>query len=368
MNETRTLLTETCNRLFSDLVTADTLRAAEAGEWPADLWAALEENGLTRPLVLEDQGGVGLNWQDTFAILYAAGYHAAPVPLAETIVASWLLAQAGIVVPEGVISLVPDERALKLTDGDSTRRVSGEVDNVPWGATAKHLLAVAVGGNINNKHFFLMDRDSVSVEPNVNIGRDPRETIRVFAATPVAVSKVPDAILYDPIRVFAALARSVQMAGAIAAVLDLCVQYAGDRVQFGRPLAKFQAIQHQLAILATEAAAAQTAAQFACRAVDVRNVQSLAVHEIAPAKIRTGEAAGKAAAIGHQVHGAIGFTDEHRLHYLTRRLWAWRSEFGAETYWAELLGSIVTVRGADELWQLITSMPDDDLGRPHENH
>ena len=157
--------------------------------------------------------------------------------------------------------------------------------------------------------------------------------------------------------IFAALARSAQMAGAVAAVLDLCVQYAGDRVQFGRPLAKFQAIQHQLAILATEAAAAQIAAQFACRAVDVTPRASLAIHEIATAKIRTGEAAGKAAAIGHQVHGAIGFTDEYRLHHLTRRLWSWRSEFGAEFLWAAHLGAIIAPWGADELWSDITSLP-----------
>ena len=179
MNETQSLLAETCNRLFSDLVTADSLRAAEAGEWPADLWSALEENGLTRPLVPEDQGGVGMSWQDTFAILFAAGYHAAPVPLAETIVASWLLAQAGIAVPEGVISLVPEEGTLKLTGGDGAWRVSGEVDNVPWGSSAAHLLAVAIQDDINIRDFFLIDRDNVSVGPDTNIGRDPRDTVRI---------------------------------------------------------------------------------------------------------------------------------------------------------------------------------------------
>ncbi|MCZ6587491.1 MAG: acyl-CoA dehydrogenase family protein, partial [Alphaproteobacteria bacterium] len=314
----------------------------------------LEENGLTRALVPEDQGGAGLGWQDVYPVLHAAGYHAAPVPLAETIVASWLLAEAEMALPEGAISLVPEENTLDLVGGDDAWRVSGQVTNVPWGESVAHVLAVAE--HDEQKKFVLLEKDGISVRPDMNIGRDPRSVVRVVDAAPVVVGEVPNAFILEPMRLFGALARSVQMAGAVAAVLDLCVQYASDRVQFGRPLAKFQAIQHQLAILATEAAAAQIAAQFACRAVDITPLASFAVNEIATAKIRTGEAAGKAAAIGHQVLGAIGFSDEHRLHYITRRLWAWRSEFGAETFWAEALGDVFTTHGADYLWPHITSL------------
>ena len=355
MNETQTLLAETCARLFGDLVTPDLLRAAEAGEWPAELWSALEDNGLTRPLVPEDQGGVGMTWQDVYPVLHAAGYYAAPVPLAETIVASWQLAQSGMPVPDGVITLADDQTSLNLAGGDGAWRVSGRLKQVPWAGSAQHILAVAK--HDQQRKFVLLESDSISVESDMNIGRDPRGAIRVLDARPVAVAEVKNAFFPVPMLLFAALARSAQMAGAVAAVLDLCVQYAGDRVQFGRPLAKFQAIQHQLAILATEAAAAQIAAQYACRAVDATPRASLAIHEIATAKIRTGEAAGKAAAIGHQVHGAIGFTDEYRLHHLTRRLWSWRSEFGAEFLWAAHLGAIIAPWGADELWSDITSLP-----------
>ena len=189
----------------------------------------------------------------------------------------------------------------------------------------------------------------------MNIGRDPRDGMVFDGTAPVAVADLSAGA--DALRVYGALARSVPMAGAAAAVLDYCVRYAGEREQFGRPLAKFQAIQHQLAGLATEAAAAQIAGQTACRAADGIDLEGGLDFEVAAAKIRAGEAAGKAAAIGHQVHGAIGFTDEHRLHYLTRRLWAWRSEFGAESYWAERLGRAVAARGADQLWLDITARP-----------
>ena len=77
----------------------------------------------------------------------------------------------------------------------------------------------------------------------------------------------------------------------------------------------------------------------------------------AVAKVRTGEAAGKAAAIAHQVHGAIGFTERHPLHESTRRLWAWRDEYGAESEWAERLGSIVGGCGPENLWPILTAPP-----------
>jgi len=78
------------------------------------------------------------------------------------------------------------------------------------------------------------------------------------------------------------------------------------------------------------------------------------IFAIAVAKSRCGEAAGKVAEIAHQVHGAIGFTHEHRLHHLTRRLWSWRDEFGVESDWSIELGRLAAAKGADGLWPLLT--------------
>jgi len=133
----------------------------------------------------------------------------------------------------------------------------------------------------------------------------------------------------------------------------LSTRYANDRVQFGQPIAKFQAIQQQLALLAEQAAAALVAVESAVSAVAAgRPSAALAV---AVAKIRTGEAAGKVAEIAHQVHGAIGFTHEHSLHRLTRRLWSWRDEFGTESRWSQELGREVMSAGANTLWPTITT-------------
>ena len=129
------------------------------------------------------------------------------------------------------------------------------------------------------------------------------------------------------------------------------MRYAGERVQFGRPIGKFQAVQQQVASLAAQAACAGASADAAVAAAE----RGDATFEIACAKARVGEAAGVAAAIAHQVHGAMGFTREHRLHRFTRRLWAWREEFGDEAYWWRWLGRIALAKHGDGLWPYLTA-------------
>jgi acyl-CoA dehydrogenase len=104
-------------------------------------------------------------------------------------------------------------------------------------------------------------------------------------------------------------------------------------------------------VLAGHTAAAGLAADHAFRAADRGDPR----FEVAAAKTRIGEAAGIGASIAHQVHGAFGFTYEHSLHFLTRRLWSWRAEFGAEAHWSTWLGRDVAARGASELWSYVTS-------------
>jgi len=153
------------------------------------------------------------------------------------------------------------------------------------------------------------------------------------------------------LRALGAVMRSAQIAGALQRILEISVQYANERVQFGRPIGKFQAIQQQLAVLAEHAAAATMAAE----AAFVAMARGDAGFEIAVAKVRCGEAAEAGASIAHAVHGAIGFTYEHVLQFTTRRLWSWRAEFGGDGAWAAELGRAVAARGADALWADLTA-------------
>ena len=145
--------------------------------------------------------------------------------------------------------------------------------------------------------------------------------------------------------------RTQQIAGALTRLTAMTTQYAQDRVQFGRPLGKFQAVQQNLAVLAGQTAAAMAAAGLAAEAV----ADGVKILPIAAGKARAGEAAGIGAAIAHQIHGAIGFTFEHNLHFLTRRLWSWRDEFGKDSFWNRRLGRHMAQAGADNLWAEITA-------------
>jgi acyl-CoA dehydrogenase len=147
-------------------------------------------------------------------------------------------------------------------------------------------------------------------------------------------------------RALAAVVTSGLMAGAMEGLEALTVDYASTRKQFGREIGKFQAVQHQIAILAEEVMAARMAAQaaFVGAPLDVSPLRA------AVAKTRAGQAAQLVASIAHAVHGAIGVSEEFPLHRLTRRLHQGRMAHGGEAYWARKLGG----------WAL--SQPDDFVG------
>jgi acyl-CoA dehydrogenase len=350
MNELQIILSETAERLFAEHVTKEVLEAAENGAWPSDLWSAVEENGLTKPLVPDSQGGAGAGWAEAFVILHAAGRFAAPIPLAETIIAGRLLSRAGLDTPPGPLTVAPIKQAETLRlDGKDGGRIAGAASAVPWGAGVEHIAVLAE--KEGELHVALIARDAYIAEGDRNIAADARDRV-IFDDSPViAAAPAPDGITRDAIWPMGALARAAQMAGGVGRILAESVRYANDRKQFGRPIARFQAVQQQLAVLASHAAAADMAAETAALAAD----RGDAAFEIACAKVITGEAAGLGAGIAHQVHGAIGFTYEHALHFITRRLWSWRGEFGPENAWAERIGQDVIGRGADALWSDLTA-------------
>jgi acyl-CoA dehydrogenase len=342
---TDTLVADSARRLFADLATPAVVNAAEAGTWPAALWNAVAEAGFPDALAASaerpgDLSGMG----DAAAILREAGRFAAPIPLAETMIARWLLAGAGIDAPEGPLTIANVERAGRFAmrrDGGRWR-IAGRAAGLPWAAAAKGIVACA------EDRVALIPRDEADIRPGRSLAGEPRDDgsfDAVVEARPLA--GVDAALVYR----LCALSRALLSAGALAEVLRLTVQYANDRVQFGRPIGKFQAIQQQLAVLAEHVAAAGVVAAAAVDAVVQKGDVGFAV---AVAKSRIGEAAGKVAEIAHQVHGAIGFTHEHRLHHLTRRLWSWRDEFGVESEWSIELGRLAASRGADALWPLLT--------------
>ena len=350
MNDSDNIIVDTATKLFQDLCTTSVVNDAEKGQWPTALWNALEEAGLTVAWVPDTLGGAGAEMADGFAVARVAAGFAAPVPLAETLIAGWLLSRAGLQVPAGAMTVAPvhgEDRIELAGDG----KLKGSAHHVPFARNAKHL-AVLVQ-RAGKPAVALVEASQVAIGHGTSLAGEPRDQVSFDGVTPIAVQASP--IDEAGLEAMGAAMRSVQMAGALQRILDQSVQYAMERQQFGRPIGKFQAIQHYLAQLAGEVAAAGAAADAAAEALSGEGaIDDVVMSEVATAKVRVGEAAGTGAGIAHQVHGAMGFTYEHTLHHSTRRLWAWRDEFGNEAVWAIRLGRLVAARGADELWPFIT--------------
>jgi len=349
MNETRELLREAAERLLEKHCAAETMRRADAGEFPQALWRALEQAGYPAALVPESAGGAGLEMADALSLLVSAGRHALPAPLAETMLAGWLLSSAGIGLPEGPLAVAPvrDGETLGASRDGAAWKLQGKASRVPWARQARAIAVLARTGE--GMVAALVAPADCRIEKGANVAGEPRDDVD-FSGARCAAAAATKLQMRD-LLALGAVMRSAQMAGALQRILEASVRYAGERVQFGRPIGRFQAVQQNLAVLAGHAAAATAAAEAAIEAA----AQDLAALPIAAAKIRAGEAAGIGAAIAHQVHGAIGFTQEYTLHYATRRLWSWRDEFGSESYWARKLGGEVAAAGPDRLWQLITA-------------
>ena len=314
MSEARVLLTHMANGLFTEI----------SGDGFADGWPRITEAGFASLLIGEEAGGFGGDWGDFFSVMRIAGWHGLALPLGETIMASWLLAKVGISRPEGAISFVANG------------------NRAPWGRDASALITVDDG------ELQLFDASGCAFGYGKSTAGEPRDFI-TFAAPPMA-SAPCDIDLYA----LGAFLRVAQSAGALDAALAMSIEHANTRIQFGKPLAKLQAVQQNLAVFAAEAAAVNVAGQAAATALDFGDAE----FEIAAAKIRTNLAIGTGVAIAHQVHGAMGFTQEYALHPLTRRLMGWRSEYGNDAYWSLRLGHKVAGLGGHGLWQQITARTD----------
>jgi acyl-CoA dehydrogenase len=332
-NEIDELLLDSAVSLFRRHSSLASVLEVAPGSWSPALWSVVEAAELPLVAVSEGSGGSGGTIAQWAIVLRTAAHYCAPIPLAETAIAGWLLDQVGADVPAGPLSAVE----VTVADGQAIT-----VGGVPYARDATALVVLARRGEA--WEVSLLPRDRYEADPATNIAGEPRDTIR-FLASDLADRWPAEAAAGDALALRWAFARSVQIAGALDALLEQTLEYARTRVQFGTPIGRLPVLRDRLALLAEEVAAAGAAADCA-----VDGLADASVLVVGSAKVRTGEAAGAGARLAHQVHGAVGMTMEYPLHLLTRRLWAWREEAGNERWWAERVGRILVEAGGDGLW------------------
>lgn len=298
-------------------------------------WSTIVAAGLPSALLDEAEGGYGIDPEESLSAARRLAFHGLSTPLAETMMCNWLLAKAGLPVTEGPAAAVPFTECRRC-------------ESVSYGRDLCTLVLVT-----DDRRLAPID-GSRRVGHGLNLAGEPRDII-TFDEGALSWHRSP--ISASTLNAIGAMLGALKIAGAGEAILDLSVRHASTRRQFGRALREFQAVQQHLAVLAEQVAAAIAAADMAAaafkHAIDrPDDFTALA----AAAKIRAGEAGSIICSLSHQLHGAIGFTQEYTLQRFTRRIWAWREEDGSETFWATRLGDHLLEGTTAPLWVEVTRL------------
>jgi acyl-CoA dehydrogenase len=335
------LLGDSIIALFADHATPAAVRRADKEGLDRALWKLVAESGFDKALAPENAGGSGLSLSEVRSVFEACGRYAAPIPLGEAIMAHGFAGACGVTLPDGVVTAA------------SARMEDGQVhaSAVPFGQSADWVLAVPPAGDA---FVFAASHAKVSAHPGL-LAADECDMAWHLAGAHVAI-KVPVAADW---RVAGAALRVAQIAGALDSLLELTTRYSQERTQFGRALAKFQAIQQQIAVLAEDTFSARMSSALACSLPSPlgegpgERVLASASH-VAAAKVVASEAAARACSISHAIHGAMGISEEYDLQLFTRCLLAWRMQYGSESYWAAQVGNAL-LRDGRKTWEFVRS-------------
>jgi acyl-CoA dehydrogenase len=344
MSDLQRLLGDAATRFFAD-AWKEGLRSFDTAHWERAL-----DIGLPRVMLPESQGGADCTWRDVQGVFHAAGRFASSLPLGDTVLAGRILAAGGATVPTSPLGLsVRCTGEIRRTNGEL--RFRGETAGVCLYPSTELVVAVIDTGD-SVSAIVLDPVRARNILTGQNLAGESRVRL-IFEEAPVKVVESADLDLRNLLNQ-CALLRCAQISGALVATLERSLDYATNRKQFGRAIGQFQSVRQALALLTEEVMAVDAACSAAFLAADHGDCG----FEVACAKLRANEAIGVATAIAHQVHGAIGFTQEFDLRHFTQRLLSWRTEYGNDQFWAKRLGSLVSSRGADDFWSDITTRGD----------
>lgn len=315
------------------------------GSWDSKIWQKMTELGMTSIAAEYAEEGFDL----AADVLVEIGRSSASVPFLEhDLLAGWVLSQGGIDPADGnLLTAVPleDNDKLSIRRRGGSWHINGRAERVPYGRVADEIVVVFSLDGYNWAGRF--PSENVRVIEEYNLADEMRDTLDFddLVLPGTSVLRLPNNLTAERLKARGALGRCFQALGAMERAFTMTHEYARARIQFGRSLSDFQVIQGYLSEIAGEIAASKAICHVALKADSLE--------EIAAARIRVGGASQIVAERSHQIHGAIGFTQEYPLHLATRRLWSWREEFGNEKYWEEYLSSIISEAGPDALWALI---------------
>lgn len=338
-------VSEALTGLIADLATAAYADAPVEGAH-ADLWPQMVELGLDLVGVDEQMGGSGGTLGDAIDLAYALGRSAISSPFIEHSTAFAFIENPELLGESIATVAVSAGDVVESEDGT----LSGRLVQVPWASSADHVVILVPGATA-----LLADLrgPSVRVDERINAAGESRDTVVLDRVIPTArLSSASEYSHQDVLNRLGAL-RAASLAGAVAGAYATTRAYVNEREQFGAPLVKIPAVASNLATVKAELIQAEAALERVRQVTEEGTLRPTYSVAVASARVITARAAGVAARIAHQLHGAMGITVEYPLHRHTRRLWAWRDDELAQAEWAELLANIADDLGEPAMWDLI---------------
>ena len=318
-------LRDGARELLQDQASAARVRRhTESGTaFDRELWRAMADQGWLGIEVPEAAGGIGLGAVEAAILAEELGRHAAPAPFVSTLLAIDSLNQAG-----------EDALVERLLQGDA-------IACVVW--DRNHPVAYAPSADIA---IVVEDDALLLVESVPRPSREPAMDLTRefgwFDATAAASRPIGDAASARRLLDRGAMLTAAEMLGGAAQALDMAVAYAKDRVQFGRPIGSFQAVKHRCADMLVDVEGMRSTVYWAAWSIGADDADaSIAV---STAKTWCGDASKRVMASALQVHGGIGFTWEHDLHFYLKRAQYEQLAFGDATAHRSRLGSLLRAR------------------------
>jgi len=321
--------------LIADLAAGQPGETA-AGELPA-AWANIRELGLDSIGIAEESGGSGGTLAHLAVIVDALGAAGSGLPLIEAATARWVLAHAGAPINAAVPIVV-------LTDEADQPLV---VRGVPWGRSADLLIVYPKYGVPCS---YDLSEDKVQMAADVNLAGEPRDVINISHITGRQLVAAPSV---GAVRARLGLLWAAALTGVVRGAYNKTRDYVTVREQFGAPLIKIPAVATAVANFKTQLLLAEAAVARALDTFDGTDEYAQTT-SVASARIVAASAATEAARLAHQLHGAMGVTQEDGLHRLTTRLWAWQDAVTSEREWSIRLGEAAINGGEEHLWSDLT--------------
>ncbi|MFL6172039.1 MAG: acyl-CoA dehydrogenase family protein, partial [Marmoricola sp.] len=291
----------------------------------------------------ENAGGAGGDLADVVELAAGIGRHAVRLPVWQTGIAAWALAECGLSPELTLEGAVVVRTAVTATERDGRRVISCAAAGIPWLSAVPTAVVVGDDGTVD-----VIDLVDATLSPRqATFADEPIADLVVARVAPGASGRgAPDLAVALATREL--ICRAAAMAGAVERVCALTLEHVQTRQQFGKPLMALQSVAHVIADMIVERDRLNGAVQ----ELILRPEREMAAVAVATACL----AASVVSAGAHQLHGAIGITEEHVLHQFTKRLCAWRdAEPSARALELELGGRVLA--GADDsaLWALVTS-------------